>query len=88
MKTIINSIPIYITNSIQGFRKPNNQIAKPLKAGFLGFIAILLILFFLNLISFITGTNEKFGMDSLDFLLAGTGFVLKMTGTLVKGFTR
>ena len=88
MKTIIKSSPVHNSTSIPDFKKLNNHLVKPLKSGFLGFIAILIILFFINLISFITGTNEKFGMDSLDFLLAGAGFTLQMTGTLVKGFIR
>jgi len=77
MKTIIQSIPVLITGTV-----------KPLKAGLLGFITILTIIFLFNLISFITGTKEKIGVDSVDFLLAGTGFVLQMTGTLVKSFIR
>ncbi len=88
MRAKIKLSRIYITNSIQVFRKSNNQIVKPLKAGFSGFIAILIVLFLINLISFISGTTEKFAMDSLDFLLAGTGFVLQMTGTVVKSFVR
>jgi hypothetical protein len=88
MRTKTQSSSDYFANSIQGFRKLSNPIVKPLKAGFLGFLTILTILFFINLISFITGTNEKFGMDSFDFLLAGTGFVLQMTGTVVQSFIR
>ena len=88
MKKIINSISVYISNSVLNFSSLSNKIVNSLKAGFLGFAAVLIILFFINLASFITGTNEKFGMDSLDFLLAGIGFVLQMTYSLLKSFIR
>jgi len=88
LRTKIKSSPGHNKTSAPCFRIPNTEIVKSLKAGFLAFSAILLIIFFINLISFFIGSNEKFGMDSLDFLLAGTGFVLQMTGTLVKSFIR
>jgi hypothetical protein len=47
-----------------------------------------MIIFFLNLISFVIGSNEKFGMDFLDLQLAGVGFVLQVTSTSLKNFIK
>ncbi|HEY4754814.1 MAG TPA: hypothetical protein VIH28_02045 [Ignavibacteriaceae bacterium] len=88
MKTKIKSSSVHITTAVPGCEKLNNHLFKPLKAGFLAFTTILLIIFLFNLLSFVIGSNEKFGMDSLDFLLAGIGFVLQMTGSLLKSFIR
>jgi hypothetical protein len=88
MKKIAQSNPVQNTTSFSDYSKLNNHIIKPLKAGFFGFTAILLIIFFMNLIPFIIGSNGKFGMDFLDFQLAGVGFVLQMTGTSLKSFIR
>lgn len=88
MKTITQSSPIHITTSIPDSRKLNDHLIKPLKAGILGFTKILMIILLFNLLSFVIGSNGKFGIDFLDFLLAGTGFVLQMTGTLLKNFIR
>ena len=88
MKTIAQSSQIQITTSIPEIRKINEHLFKPLKAGFLGFITILMIIFFINLLSYVIGTNEKFGMDVLDLLLAGVGFFLQLTGTLLKSFVK
>ena len=77
MKTITQSSQIQITASIPEIRKINEHLFKPLKAGF-----------FINLLSYVIGTNEKFGMDVLDLLLAGVGFFLQLTGTLLKSFVR
>jgi hypothetical protein len=67
MRTKIHSSSDYFANSIQGFRKLSNPIVKPLKAGFLGFITILMIIIVINLLSFVIGSNEKFRIDSLIF---------------------
>ena len=88
MKTIIKSNPVYNSTIIPDFKKLNNHLVKPLKSGFLGFTAILMIIIILNLLSFVIGSNEKFGIDFLDFQLAGAGFVLQMTGTSLKSFIR
>ena len=88
MKTLAHSNPTQISTSILGSSKLTNHLIKPLKAGFLGFATILMILFFINLFSYVIGTNEKFGMDVLDLLLAGVGFFLQLTGTLLKSFVR
>ena len=88
MKTIAHSNPTQISTSILSSRKLANHLIKPLKAGFLGFATILMILFFINLFSYVIGTNEKFGMDLIDLLLAGVGFFLQLTGTLLKSFVR
>ena len=88
MKTLTHSNPIQITTSIPKFAKVNMYILKPLKAGFIGFATILMILFFINLFSYISGSAEKFGMDHLDLLLAGAGFLLQTAGTLLKSFIR
>ena len=88
MKTFVQMIPVSITTSVSGFKKLNDLFVKPLKAGFLGFAIILLIIFLINLLSYITGSNEKFGMDFSDLLLAGLGFLLQMTGAILKNFIK
>ena len=84
MKTIAQSGLVQNTSSIPEQSKLNNNFSKPLKAGFSGFTTILMIIFSMKLIHFIMGYNEKFGMDILDLLLAGIGFVLQMTHTSLK----
>ena len=88
MKTIAETSPVQISTSITNFSKLDSILIKPMKAGFLGFITILMLLFFINLLSFIVGSNEKFGLDIIDLLLAGVGFVLQTTCTLLKSFSR
>ena len=88
MKTLTQSNTVQITNSVSGYRKLNSHLLKPLKAGFLGFATILMILFFINLLSYVAGSAEKFGMDYLDLLLASVGFALQTTGTFLKSFSR
>lgn len=88
MKAISQSRPVQITTPITNTKKLNDYIMKPLKAGFLGFATILMILFFLNLLSYVIGMNERFGMDVMDMMLAGVGFFLQLTGTLLKSFVR
>ena len=51
MKTITQSSPIQNTTSIAEYRKLNHYLIKQLKAGFFGFTTILMIIFFMNLIS-------------------------------------
>ena len=84
MKIITQSGLVQNTSSIPEQSKFNNYLVKPLKTGFSGFTTILMIIFFMKLIHFILGYNEKFGMDILDLLLAGIGFVLQMTQTSLK----
>ena len=86
METIKQSSPIQNATSTPNYGKLNNHIIRPLKAGFWGFTTILMIILFLNLISFVIGSNEKFGMDSLDLQLAGVGFVLQVTRSSLKNF--
>jgi len=88
MKTLTQLNPVQITASVPRFVKLNTYLVRPLKAGFAGFATILMILFFINLLSYAAGSAEKFGMDYLDLLLAGVGFVLQTTGTLLKSFSR
>ena len=88
MKTLVQSNLAQVSTSILGSRKLANYLIQPLKAGFLGFSTVLMIIFFINLLSFAIGTNEKFGLDVLDLLLAGVGFFLQLTGTLLKSFVR
>jgi len=87
MKTIAHSDQVQTSTSILGSRKLADNLIKPLKAGFLGFVTILMVIFFINLLSFIVGTNQKFGLDILDLLLAGLGFFLQSVATLLKNFT-
>ena len=84
MKIITQSGLVQNTRSISEQSKLDNNLIKPLKAGFSGFTTILMIIFFMKLIHFILGYNEKFGMNILDLLLAGIGFVLQMTRTSLK----
>lgn len=88
MKTITQRGQVQISASIPEIRKINERLLRPLKAGFLGFTTILMIIFFINLFSYILGTTEKFGMDVLDLLLAAVGFLLQSTGALIKSFVR
>lgn len=88
MKTITETNSVQIATSIPNFSKLNTILIKPLKAGFLGFATIMMLLFFINLLSFVVGSNEKFGLDIIDLLLAGVGFVLQTTGTMLKSFAR
>lgn len=88
MKTLAQYNPTPITTSVPRFIRLNTYLIRPLKAGFVGFATILMILFFINLLSYAAGSAEKFGMDYLDLLLAGVGFVLQTTGTLLKSFSR
>jgi len=88
MKTIIKSSPVHNSISIHDYKKLNNHLVKPLKSGFLGFTTVLMIIIIINVLSFVIGSNEKFGIDFLDFQLAGVGFVLQMTGTSLKSFIR
>ncbi len=88
MKAIAHSNAIK-TNYIKTNRqKVKEYLVKPIKAGFLGFATILMVLFFINLLSFIFGTVEHFGMDLLDMMLAAVGFILQLSGTLLKSFAR
>lgn len=68
------------------YGKLNNHLIKPFKAGFGGFTTILMIILFLNLIFFVFGSNEKFGMDFLDLQLAGVGFILQVTRSSLENF--
>ena len=88
MKTLIQSNRVQVTTSVSDYRKLNSHLIQSLKAGFVGFATIMMIIFFINLLSFVIGTNEKFGLDFIDLLLAGVGFILQMTGTLLKSFIR
>ncbi len=88
MKTLTHTGPVQITSTVPAYKKINNYLVKPIKAGFLGFASILMIIFFINLLSYVLGSTEKFGMDYLDLLLAGVGFFLQMTGALLKSFVR
>lgn len=87
MKSIIQSAPIQIKTSVPGFGKLNDHLVKTLKAGFSGFATILLIIFFIKLLSYII-SNEEFRMDFLDLLLAGLGFFLQMTHTIIINFKK
>ncbi|MGA9294818.1 MAG: hypothetical protein WBV81_19680, partial [Ignavibacteriaceae bacterium] len=74
METLTKSIAAYITTSIPGFNKFNDHLFNAVISGFIGFTAFLMIIFIMHVLLFVLGTNEKLGMDFLDFLLAGFGF--------------
>ena len=88
MKTMIQSHPVQISTSVTGVRKLNDYLIRPLKSGFKGFTIVLMIIFFINLLSFLSGINESFGMDLMDLLLAGLGFALQTSSTLLKCFAK
>ncbi|MGE5811570.1 MAG: hypothetical protein ACM339_08710, partial [Ignavibacteria bacterium] len=88
METLIRFISPYFTISIPGFKKLNDHLFNPLIAGFWGFTTILMIIFFTNLLSFFIGSDEKFGIDYLDFLLAGGGFFFQMMSALFKSLVK
>jgi hypothetical protein len=88
MKTITQSRPISIPGSITNYKKLSDHLFKPLKAGLVGFVTILILILLVNLVSYIIGINEKMGMDILDLLLAGLGFILQTAGALLKSFVR
>lgn len=88
METITHSTAIDIKKIQTAKKKLKDYFIKPLKAGFYGFITILLVLFIINLFSFLFGSTEHFGMDILDILLASVGFILQLTATLFKSFVR
>ena len=79
---------LHFTTSVPFRRKLNNHLIRPFKSGFLAFITISMIIFLFNLLYFVIGSTEKFGMDYLDFIIAGIGFVLQMTYSLLKSFIR
>jgi hypothetical protein len=87
METFTKSISSYIITSIPGFNKLNDHLFNATISGFLGFTAFLMIIFIMHVLLFVIGT-EKLGMDFLDFLLAGFGFFLQMTGSLIKSFNK
>lgn len=88
MKTLTHSRQLRISSSVHNSKKLDDYLLKPIKAGFIGFITILMIIFIFNFLTFVLGVNEKFGMDFIDMILAGVGFVLQLTGTLLKSFAR
>jgi len=88
MKTIIQASPVQIAASIPEHKKLNDYFVKPLKAGFLGFTTILMLIFFINLLAYVVGSNEKFGLDVLDLLLAVVGFILQTLSNLFKCFIK
>jgi hypothetical protein len=88
METFTKSISSYIITSIPGFNKLNDHLFNATISGFLGFTAFLMTIFIMHVLLFVLGTNEKLGMDFLDFLLAGFGFFLQMTGSLIKSFNK
>jgi hypothetical protein len=88
MDKIQQFISVQQTDSIPYYGKINSHLIKHLKAGLLGFTAILVIIFFMNLISYIIGSSGKIGVDSLDFQLAGVGFILQVASTSLKNFIR
>lgn len=88
MKTFTESNSLPITIAKFKSVKLNNYLIRPLRAGLLGFTTIIMIIFFINLISYITAASDNFGMDYLDLLLAGVGFFLQLTETFLKSFVR
>lgn len=88
MRTVTHSSTVNVQQSVIFKQKMKDYLIKPIKAGFVGFATILMVLFFINLLSFVFGSTEHFGMDILDMLLAGVGFLLQLTSTLLKSLVR
>ena len=84
MKTITQSNPVQLSTSVSGYGKLNNHLIQPMIAGFLGFSVILVLIFFIDLLSYNIGLNEKSKFDFLDLYLAGIGFVLRFTEVLLR----
>lgn len=80
--------PVQISTTIDAIKKSNGYIIKSLKAGFRGFTITIMLLFFINLLSYIISSDKTFGMDIIDLFLAGLGFVLQMTSTILKNFAK
>ena len=88
MEKLTKLISAYIIIPIPGFEKLNDYLFNPLVAGILGFTIFFMIITLIHLLSYVTGLNVKFGIDYLDFLLAGLGFLLQMTSALIKSFNK
>jgi hypothetical protein len=88
METLTTTISAYITTSIPGFNKLNGHLINALISGFLGFTTFFVIILLMHILKLILGYNEKFGLDFLDYLLAGLGSFLQMTGSLVKSYNK
>jgi hypothetical protein len=87
MKTIAQSNPVQLSKSIAVYKKLNDHLIKPIKAGFIGFSVILMIIFFFNLLLYVMTYNRNSKIDYLDFSLAGVGFVLQFSESLLKSLT-
>lgn len=88
METIIQTHPEQLSRSVSDYRRLNDYLIKPIKAGFMGFLAILMIIVFINLLLYIIGTDEKSILDFLDLSFAGVGFVLKFAENLLRSMSR
>ena len=87
MKTITQSNPVQLSTSISGYRKLNHHLIHPVIAGFLGFSVILMIIYFINIFLYIIGSNQKSQLDFLALSLAGVGFVLQFSESLLRSFS-
>jgi uncharacterized membrane protein YkgB len=88
METITNTETLQFANANVKSKKIEIYIFRPFKAGLIGFATILSLISFINLLSYLTTATETFAMDYIDILLAGVGFLLQMTGTLLKSLGR
>lgn len=88
MKTMTQANPVQISTTIDGIKKSNGNIINALKAGFRGFTITIMLLFFINLLSYIIGSDETFGMDIIDLSLAFLGFVLQLTSSVLRNFAK
>lgn len=87
MKTITQSRPVQLSTSFSNYRKLNDHLIQPIKAGFIGFLVILMIIFFINLLLYIMGSGEKSKLDFLDLSLSGVGFVLQFSESLLRSIS-
>lgn len=87
MKILMKTKFKRITALIPGFSKLNYHIIKPVKAGIKGFATVFFVILFIELFSNVFGHDKKLSLVFPDFLLAGLGFFLQMTGAMLKSFT-
>lgn len=88
MKSISHSSSIRVSSGVSETTKFTQYFIQPIKAGFFGFATVMMIVFFINLLSYVVGSRMAFGLDFIDLLLAATGFILQMLGAILKIFIR
>ena len=88
MKTIAQTNQLVIEKKENKYKKLNNHFVKPTQAGLRGFVTILLLIFFIHLVSYVLGNNKKLGLDFIDLQLAGMGFLLQLSKNVIQNLRR